>query len=242
MVEHGDITSEQADAAYDEPLELVSERLPGLQGYRYPYFTTYAIAQLEQCSARRQSRRAACRFTRRFDQRMQAHRARGGNVGRPPGNRRGYQRAPSGAGCAAAVDRRDPRDGRRRAFFARTTNSIARGRRGDSRVRRSRSTITRPRSIRGMPAVDNRRRFAGELSDGRRHAMVAEGRRPQLYGRDNAARGADDVAQHRCGEAGRPHWIGSYHRLRASHGRDVASRGKSLARARFVGRLRARSG
>ena len=47
MVEHGDITAEEADAAYDEPLDLVSERLPGLQGYRYPYFTTYAIAQLE---------------------------------------------------------------------------------------------------------------------------------------------------------------------------------------------------
>jgi penicillin-binding protein 1A len=47
MVESGDITSGQADAAYDEPLDLVSERVPGLQGYRYPYFTTYAIAQLE---------------------------------------------------------------------------------------------------------------------------------------------------------------------------------------------------
>ncbi len=47
MVESGDITSAQADAAFDEPLELVSERIPGLQGYRDPYFTTYAIAQLE---------------------------------------------------------------------------------------------------------------------------------------------------------------------------------------------------
>ena len=47
MVESGDITAAQADAAFDEPLDLVSERIPGLQGYRYPYFTTYAIAQLE---------------------------------------------------------------------------------------------------------------------------------------------------------------------------------------------------
>ncbi|MFY9718920.1 MAG: transglycosylase domain-containing protein, partial [Candidatus Cybelea sp.] len=48
MVENGDITSEQADAAFDEPLGLVTQRVPGLQGYRYPYFTTYAIAQLER--------------------------------------------------------------------------------------------------------------------------------------------------------------------------------------------------
>jgi penicillin-binding protein 1A len=48
MVENGDITSEQADAAFAEPLGLVTQRVPGLQGYRYPYFTTYAIAQLER--------------------------------------------------------------------------------------------------------------------------------------------------------------------------------------------------
>ncbi|HEY1869259.1 MAG TPA: PBP1A family penicillin-binding protein, partial [Candidatus Cybelea sp.] len=47
MAESGYITTEQADAAYDEPLGLIPERTPGLQGYRYPYFTTYAIAQLE---------------------------------------------------------------------------------------------------------------------------------------------------------------------------------------------------
>lgn len=48
MVESGYITRAQADGAYDEPLGLISERTPGLQGYRYPYFTTYAIAQLER--------------------------------------------------------------------------------------------------------------------------------------------------------------------------------------------------
>lgn len=47
MVESGYITSAQADAAYDGPLGLIAERPPGLQGYRYPYFTTYAIAQLQ---------------------------------------------------------------------------------------------------------------------------------------------------------------------------------------------------
>jgi len=48
MVESGYIGAAEADAAYDAPLELTPERPTGLQGYRYPYFTTYAIAQLEQ--------------------------------------------------------------------------------------------------------------------------------------------------------------------------------------------------
>ncbi|MBV8196863.1 MAG: PBP1A family penicillin-binding protein [Candidatus Eremiobacteraeota bacterium] len=47
MVESGYVTRSQADAAYDEPVGLIAARLPGLQGYRYPYFTTYAIAQLQ---------------------------------------------------------------------------------------------------------------------------------------------------------------------------------------------------
>ncbi len=48
MVESGYVTQAQADAAYDAPLGLIAEQPPGLQGYRYPYFTTYAIAQLER--------------------------------------------------------------------------------------------------------------------------------------------------------------------------------------------------
>ncbi len=52
MVESGYVTREQADAAYDAPLELAAERTPGLQGYRFPYFTTYAIAQLERLFGR----------------------------------------------------------------------------------------------------------------------------------------------------------------------------------------------
>jgi penicillin-binding protein 1A len=48
MVDSGYVTAAQADAAYEAPLGLISQRLPGLQGYRYPYFTTYAIAQLER--------------------------------------------------------------------------------------------------------------------------------------------------------------------------------------------------
>ena len=48
MVDSGYVTAAQADAAYGGSLGLIEQRPPGLQGYRYPYFTTYAIAQLEQ--------------------------------------------------------------------------------------------------------------------------------------------------------------------------------------------------
>ena len=48
MVESGYITQSQADAAANAPLGLARERAPGLQGYLYPYYTTYVIAQLEK--------------------------------------------------------------------------------------------------------------------------------------------------------------------------------------------------
>jgi penicillin-binding protein 1A len=48
MAQSGYVTTEEADAAYAAPLGLISQRAPGLQGYRYPYFTTYAIEQLER--------------------------------------------------------------------------------------------------------------------------------------------------------------------------------------------------
>src|SRR5579884_3483762 len=47
MAESAYISHEQADAAYDAPLELVGERPAGLQGFRAPWFTTYAVSQLE---------------------------------------------------------------------------------------------------------------------------------------------------------------------------------------------------
>ncbi len=48
MVESGYVTQTQADAAAASPLGLARERSPGLQGYLYPYYTTYVIAQLER--------------------------------------------------------------------------------------------------------------------------------------------------------------------------------------------------
>ena len=47
MVESGFITQDQAIEAYQAPLHLNTQHQEGLQGYKYPYFTTYVIAQLE---------------------------------------------------------------------------------------------------------------------------------------------------------------------------------------------------
>lgn len=47
MADSGYITRAQADKARSAPLELVGERPAGLQGYRDPWFTTYAVSQLE---------------------------------------------------------------------------------------------------------------------------------------------------------------------------------------------------
>ena len=47
MAESGYISREEADNAYEAPLDLVGERPAGLQGFREPWFTTYAVAQLE---------------------------------------------------------------------------------------------------------------------------------------------------------------------------------------------------
>ena len=48
MVANRFVTQAAADAAYDEPLHLVGPSNGGIESYKYPYFTTYVIAQLEQ--------------------------------------------------------------------------------------------------------------------------------------------------------------------------------------------------
>lgn len=48
MVESGVITQDQANGAYDAPLQLAGERPAGLQGFHDPWFTTYAVDQLER--------------------------------------------------------------------------------------------------------------------------------------------------------------------------------------------------
>ena len=47
MVANGYVTQRQADTAYAQPLHLVGAQYGGIESYRYPYFTTYVIAQLE---------------------------------------------------------------------------------------------------------------------------------------------------------------------------------------------------
>ena len=48
MVANGQVTQGEAAAAYDEPLHLIGAQYGGIESYKYPYFTTYVIAQLEQ--------------------------------------------------------------------------------------------------------------------------------------------------------------------------------------------------
>jgi len=48
MVANDDVTQAEADAAYDQPLHLIGAQYGGIESYKYPYFTTYVIAQLEQ--------------------------------------------------------------------------------------------------------------------------------------------------------------------------------------------------
>jgi penicillin-binding protein 1A len=48
MVANDDVSQAEADAAYDEPLHLIGAQYGGIESYKYPYFTTYVIAQLEQ--------------------------------------------------------------------------------------------------------------------------------------------------------------------------------------------------
>jgi penicillin-binding protein 1A len=48
MVDNGYITKAQAVAAYAGPLGLVPQRSTGVLGYRAPYFTTYAVAELDK--------------------------------------------------------------------------------------------------------------------------------------------------------------------------------------------------
>src|SRR5450755_1564873 len=48
MVAAGYVTRAQADEAAAAPLHLVGARSTGVEAYKYPYFTTYVIARLEQ--------------------------------------------------------------------------------------------------------------------------------------------------------------------------------------------------
>ncbi|HEY9086371.1 MAG TPA: PBP1A family penicillin-binding protein [Candidatus Tyrphobacter sp.] len=71
MVESGYVTQTQADAAYAAPLGLIAQRPGGLQGYAYPYFTTYAVAQLERLFGRQAVEESGLQVTTTLDPRAQ---------------------------------------------------------------------------------------------------------------------------------------------------------------------------
>ncbi|MEO6913413.1 MAG: transglycosylase domain-containing protein [Candidatus Baltobacteraceae bacterium] len=71
MVQSGYLTQAQADSAFSAPLQLSGERPQGLQGYLYPYFTTYVIAQLEQTFGRKAAYEGGLQVDTTLDPRMQ---------------------------------------------------------------------------------------------------------------------------------------------------------------------------
>ena len=93
MVESGYVTRAQADAAYDEPLGLISRAPTGLQGYRYPYFTTYAIAQLRTLFGTNAVEEGGLQVYTTLDPRMQEIAQEAVTWGVASGRRRGHRRA-----------------------------------------------------------------------------------------------------------------------------------------------------
>ncbi len=71
MVESGYVTPDEADVAYEGPLDLVTQQPSGLQGYRFPYFTTYAIAQLERVFGKNTVEEGGLSVYTTLDERMQ---------------------------------------------------------------------------------------------------------------------------------------------------------------------------
>jgi penicillin-binding protein 1A len=71
MVDSGYVTQSQAASAYAAPLGLIEQQPTGLLSYRYPYFTTYAIAQLEQSFGERAVEESGLQVQTTLDPRMQ---------------------------------------------------------------------------------------------------------------------------------------------------------------------------
>ena len=72
MVESGYITQAQADKAANAPIGLAKERAPGLQGYLYPYYTTYVIAQLDKLFGKQAVEEGGLQVYTALDPKMQA--------------------------------------------------------------------------------------------------------------------------------------------------------------------------
>ena len=181
--------------------DLIGERPQGLQSYRYPYFTTYVTHLLEAQFGTQATFEGGLQVYTTLDPAMQdaAQDAVTWGIGRAEG--RGHRRAPRRARRDPAVDRRDPRDGRRRdAVLA--DEPVQPRVAGAPPAGLVVQSVRLHRGDRRRPSADHDRRgHAGQLPDGRRHALGADGRRQPLPGRDHAALRARAVAQRRRGEA-----------------------------------------
>ncbi len=71
MAESGYITPAQVEQAYGQPLELVGERAAGIQGFRAPWFTTYAVAQLEHAFGKQAAYEGGLQVYTTVDPRME---------------------------------------------------------------------------------------------------------------------------------------------------------------------------
>jgi penicillin-binding protein 1A len=71
MQASGFITAEQAREEGEEPLRLIGERPAGLQSYAYPYFTTYAIHELDTMFGSRTVYEGGLRVDTTLDPRIQ---------------------------------------------------------------------------------------------------------------------------------------------------------------------------
>lgn len=71
MVENRYLTAAEAERAFSAPLNLSGQRPQGLQGYSYPYFTTYVIAQLEKTFGHKATYEGGLQVDTTLDPRMQ---------------------------------------------------------------------------------------------------------------------------------------------------------------------------
>ena len=71
MAESGYLTQTQADEAYEKPVDLSGERPEGLQGYRAPWFTTYAIDRLENTFGKQAAYEGGLQVYTTLDPRME---------------------------------------------------------------------------------------------------------------------------------------------------------------------------
>ncbi len=98
MAESGDITRDQADDAYNAPLELAGERPAGLQGFNDPWFTTFAVAQLERSFGKQAAYEGGLQVYTTVDPRMEKLGQQADRLGSEPGQTRRHRCGRGGAG------------------------------------------------------------------------------------------------------------------------------------------------